>query len=234
MPRSRSCPKDGPRHRRRCRLRWLALLIAGVVCTPAAMASAQGRIAARPDPEVDIRVFAAPALSESTQRQMRATADGILHAAGVSPRWHDCSLGTSDPECARPTENGAIVVRILAGYGSPAVTCGRAVHGAHRAAGVVTLYRGCVSDVMQSFRAYVDEPLLMRVRDGHVFGLLLVHEIGHVLGQSHARSGIMRAALTLDEWRDLAGERLSFSSPQGRTLRAAVAPAAESAVAQAH
>ena len=130
----RSGPKHRPRNRRPCRLGWHGLLIAVVVGTSAAFSSAQGLTATRPDSEVDVRVYAEPALPDSTQRHMRATADGILRAAGrFLHRWHDCPVGATDPQCARSLEKGVVSVRVVAGHATPAATCGRAA--ARRARG---------------------------------------------------------------------------------------------------
>jgi predicted Zn-dependent protease len=73
--------------------------------------------------------------------------------------------------------------------------------------------------------------MLMRVRNSDILGVVLAHEIGHVFGQRHTNTGIMRRSYTRAEWEAFVTGRLIFSTSQARGLRAAVTPIHEREIA---
>lgn len=54
---------------------------------------------------------------------------------------------------------------------------------------------------------------------GLVLGCILAHEIGHLMGLPHSRSGVMKANLGPDEILQAAIGRLWFTAQDSRVLR---------------
>jgi hypothetical protein len=203
-----------------CPARLVCVMTFLVTATPASAAGAQPASSV----DIDVRVYATPAISQASRAQMRDTAERILEAAGIATRWHDCAIPTPEPTCAPPPGRKVVIVRFVDDFRQG--TCGDARTNS-LSGGLVSISGVCVSAVGHAIRSIPDAPLLLRVRDGDIFGVVLAHEIGHVLGQSHTSAGIMRRLYTRVEWEQLAIGRLAFSTRQAQALRAAVTPILE-------
>src|SRR5262245_35800730 len=89
---------------RLCVVHLLTILLA------AAPASAARQLPER-DADVEVRVYATPAISLALRTQMRDTTERILDAAGIVTRWHDCTTPTPEPSCAPPPGRNVVIVR---------------------------------------------------------------------------------------------------------------------------
>jgi hypothetical protein len=63
---------------------------------------------------------------------------------------------------------------------------------------------------------------LATLQPGELIGLVVAHELGHVLGLRHAKSGVMKPGIEADDLRRLRAGRLAFSARDATSLRQAL------------
>jgi hypothetical protein len=152
----------------------------------------------------------------------RETVLRLLQSAGVRSGWRECSHGRSCEDSNAPYR---INVRLIPTRMAPKVvgdfTCG------HRLADGTTIlvYVPCSRDVARGARLSLtarSNPWLASLKTGHVMGLAVAHEVGHVLGLRHSTTGVMKARIDIDDLLALRKSRLSFSPPQAASLRLAM------------
>lgn len=156
-----------------------------------------------------VRIYDAHGVPGDHLARARATAGGIMNAAGVTVTWPLCP-------CLSPVNSGELLVRITAA--SPASTPGSLgfsyVDIRHKAGTLGTVF----GDRVQALAATA------AVDPGELLGRVMAHEISHLLlgTRGHGPYGLMRG-----EWRasELARQRPSdwlLSRTEGLKIRQAI------------
>ena len=170
-----------------------------------------------------VRVYADSHVEEATTRPALEAADELLATAGLVVAWRVC--GTAQP-CPAENSQAPEIVVILSSrdrqHGRE--NCGVAAHGALNSAGTVMVSVPCVAGV--AFRltrrgGTGTNPMLAMPRHHDLVGAVVAHEIGHLLGNRHARSGLMRATLEAADILAFRTGQLRFSPAQARGMRVA-------------
>jgi hypothetical protein len=181
-----------------------------------------------PPPQVtlDLRVYAYATLEPAEIEAARLMALGLLATAGVGATWGLC--GGRDNACGPAAVNARVIlVHVVPGrHPAKPTTSGDATPGT---AGLrmVRVFRPRLAEMVETLRevgARRSVPQLATVTIGHLAGLTIAHEVGHILGLRHARSGVMQARLGAEEVVAARRLTLAFSSAEidrmGRALRA--------------
>jgi len=170
-----------------------------------------------------VRAYADKHVDQATVGPALRMAGHLLAAAALPVEWRVCDAAAS---CPAEDARAAAIVVILSSRGrqNGRENCGVAVQGTPGSGGTVLVSVPCVAGV--AFRlarraGTGTHPLLAMPRHDDVVGAIVAHEIGHLLGVSHARSGLMRATLEADDIIALRRGKLSFSAADSRTMRIA-------------
>jgi hypothetical protein len=144
----------------------------------------------------------------------------LLSAAGVTTTWRICDRRgpTSPPDPLNPDVVALLSARRLA---ADSDNCGFAVRGDGRA-GSALVSVPCVQEFTAELArrsASRSHPLLSSGRYDDFLGVLVAHEIGHVLGLGHASTGVMQARLDVDDIVAFRSGRLKFTSDDAARLR---------------
>jgi hypothetical protein len=186
--------------------------------------------AGRPNAEtVRLQAFVYPGTDPRFVTLAQTTARQLLESAGIESEWDD----GAQPDGALSTVR--VVVHLLPRRkdSRPDVS-GEVALDARTRAPVVLLYMPRLADLARAIRtstAARSSPTLATVEPGHLGGLTIAHEVGHILGLPHAQSGVMKEAPGIDDVLKLRALRLSFAPSEARRMREATAALASQAVA---
>lgn len=194
-----------------------------LVAAPLALHADAPRIAIR---IYDIAVAGAPIRTEAMR-----TASAIVHEAGVTVVWMDCSAGGADHPCRTVPGTRELVVRIMpvaetrASRSRDALSI-RGSSGSERQLG----FAAVGDDARAGILATVYYQSIQSVARGsgiatsRLLGRAIAHEVGHLLlpAGGHSPSGLMRAPWAYQELTEDRREDWVFSPQDSRLLRAAL------------
>lgn len=201
---------------------WMvvAAILSGAV-TPGADAGPDKR----PMVSLKVSVFNDAAVAQPVLKAAEARAEGVFEEAGVSLIWLDCGtpgqwhteLGCRD--VAFPTH---LSVRLVAGRKAVSEdTFGQSFLNERGEGNYANVYWTPLSS----------SKALDSIGEGDLLGLVVVHELGHLLlgKDSHSSEGLMRARWGVAELREGAKGKLLFTKNQTESIRARYLSAATQA-----
>jgi hypothetical protein len=170
-----------------------------------------------------VRVYAHKQIDEATIRRSLQVADELLAPAGLIVAWRVCTTPDSCPVQAAAAPE-IVVILSAQNRQKGGETCGLAARAARDSAGTVMVWVPCVRDA--AFRltrrpGTGTNPLLAMPRHDDLVGAIVAHEIGHLLGASHADAGLMRRSLEIEDIVALRKGVLRFSAAEARGMRLA-------------
>jgi hypothetical protein len=178
---------------------------------------------------VELRVIVHGSMDAASLALARESAVALLATAGIAAEWRTCGSGGAD--CSGPDGPVPVAVLLLPTRktSDPAV-CGDATRDGRTGVGTVLIYVPRHVELAQEFRSSPGtrlNPALATVQAGHLVGLTMAHEVGHVLGLVHAGAGVMKARPNVGEIVALQTSQLRFAAAEAMRMRAALRDPAE-------
>jgi hypothetical protein len=172
---------------------------------------------------IGLRVSVSLGIDAATVKLARTIATELLESARIAPEWQDDGA-------TRPGEGPGVVwveVRLLPRLKTtqPDVS-GEVAHDVRTHAPTVLVYMPRIAFLARAMRtssAGRSHPGLATVEIGHLVGLTIAHEVGHILGLPHAPSGVMKARPGIDEVVKLRASQLVFRPQDAARMRQTVA-----------
>ena len=164
------------------------------------------------NPTLSILVFDYAGLSDGSMRKAESLTDLLLSRGGIATRWFYCrghQTGGRPDICDAISETGTVIIRVLPLHTGKANPLGDALGSANVTHRFASVYAA-------EIRKYADQNGLS---EGTLTAYAMAHEIGHLLlGESHAPSGLMRAAWGKNEFRQMAQRWLDFSPSDRQSI----------------
>lgn len=195
-------------------------LVRNVSAVVLALLFAATRAAAAPDsPTVDLRFGARAPLDDEGLRLAQVTAAALLETAGIRVACKPCLVAS----CPADTTADVVLVQLLSVLKmTDREVSGETVRDQRSGLVTVLIYVPRIAELAAEVRgssAGRSNPALASLEVAHLVGLTIAHEVGHGLGLSHARSGVMKARPSLDEIAALRASRLVFRDSEAARMR---------------
>ena len=193
------------------------LMLAALVAVATPMAQETKPVVLR------VRGYADVQVDKGIIRPALEVAEQLLASAGLVAAWRVCESAHSCPVEDTPAPE-IVVILSSRDRQNGRENCGLAAHGARDPAGTVVVSVPCLAGV--AFRltrraGLGAHPLLAMPRHDDLVGVIVAHEIGHLLGIGHAPSGLMRATLESGDIIAFRRGKLRFSPAEARGMRIA-------------
>jgi hypothetical protein len=191
---------------------------APAIAVAMALAVAQPPAQAIPDRVIRLQLVAYGHSETHTDIATRVASD-LLASAGLAAVWVPVDR---EPAPDRDCCGAPIMVRLLPVTRTrQPETSGEVAQDNRTRAPIVLVYGPRVAEVTRALRSGWPgraDPRLASLEFGHICGLVIAHEVGHVLGLSHTASGVMRAAPGRAEVLALRESRLVFHAAEARRM----------------
>jgi Putative peptidase family len=162
---------------------------------------------------VQLRVFGHAAVDAPTLQLARTTTSKLLDSARIGAEWRDC--GTVESTCNASSEPVQVIVLLLpVAKTTEEDVSGEVVQDQSTRAPTVIVYLPNLADRLRTILQSApgrSNPALATLQLGHLIGLAIAHEVGHVFGLPHTLSGVMKARLATDDLIALHRARLAFT-----------------------
>jgi len=161
---------------------------------------------------IHIRTYDDVGLPPEQRARALRTAARVLARAGVEVSWVGCSGAAAADECLGVPGRQTLIVRIVHDVGP------RTTLAAHAMGFAAVSDDGGTSAAILHDRVLVNAELGGVAAD-RVLGYALAHEIGHLLGLGHSRSGVMTARWDRQLLRRAALGQVRFTAAQSDRMR---------------
>ena len=173
---------------------------------------------------VELRVFSHASVDAPTLQLARTTASKLLASGRISAEWREC--GTRERSCNESSELVPIIVLLLpVAKTTDEDVSAEVVQDQSTRAPTVLVYLPNLADRLRTIlqrAAGRSNPALATLQLGHLIGLAIAHEVGHVFGLPHTPSGVMKARIASDDLMALHQARLAFTPRDTAAMKLAL------------
>ena len=174
-------------------------------------------------PIVQVRVFTHAAVDAPTVQLAKTTASTLLESGRIGTEWQDCGTAESACEAGNPVQVNVLMLPVA--KMTEEDVSGEVVQDQATRTPTVLVYLPNLVDrvrIVRQSAAGRSNPALATLQLGHLVGLAIAHEVGHVFGLPHTESGVMKARLGMDDLIALHASRLAFTPRDSAALRLAL------------